>query len=168
MRRGATDVAKEAGKPLRGLLIGDLARHLAQLAALERDERTGNPSLSKGLSLLVNCLRRHQSRPVSDLAELRLEQRGPHIREARKPRLELPDQLDTLNWDQVVAILDNEGYHKKQLIELGEKRLGIPPSRLSRLKRADAIASIRAALDNERTLAAIGRHARLTGERRAD
>ena len=79
------------------------------------------------------------------------------------PGLELPDQLDTLNWDQVVAILDDERYQKKQLIELGEKRLGIPPSRLLRLKRADAISSIRAALDNERTLAAIGRHARLTG-----
>lgn len=168
MRKGPMNVAMEAGKPLQGLLIGDLARHLARLAAVEQDKRTGNPSLSKGLTLLANCLRRHKSRPVTDLSGLRLEQCVPQVRKARKPRLELPDQLDTLNWDQVVAILEDEGYQKKQLIELGEKRLGIPPSRLLRLKRADAITSIRAALDNERTLAAIGRHARLAGERRAD
>lgn len=168
MRKGPRDVAKEAGKPLQGLLIGDLARHLARLAALEQDKRTGNPSLSKGLTLLVNCLRRHKSQPVTDLAGLRLEQCVPQVRKARKPRIELPDQLDMLNWGQVEAILDDERYQKKQLIELGEKRLGIPPSRLLRLKRADAVASIRAALDNERTLEAIGHHARLTGERRAD
>lgn len=161
------DEAKNAGKPMESLLIGDLAKHLARLAAVERDERTGNLSLSKGLTLLADCLRRQKARPVCDLAELRLEQCGPRVRGARKPLIELPDQLDALKWDQVIAILDNEQYQKKQLIELGKTRLGIPPSRLSRLKRANAIASIRAALDNERALAAIGHHARLTGERRA-
>lgn len=161
------DQIKNSDKSTGGLLIGDLAKHLARLATVERDERTGNPSLSEGLTLLVDCLRRQKGRPVRDLAELRLEQCGPRIRGARKPLVELPDQLDTLKWDQVIAILDNEQYQKKQLIELGKTRLGIPPSRLSRLRREDAIASIRAALDNERTLAAIGHHARLTGERRA-
>ena len=159
--------AKNSGESQGGLLIGDLAKHLARLAAVEQDERTGNPSLSEGLTLLVDCLRRQKGRPVRELADLRLEVCGPRVRGVRKPVVELPDQLDTLNWDQVIAILDNERYQKKQLIELGKTRLGIPSSRLSRLKRADAIASIRAALDNERTLAAIGHHARLTGERRA-
>lgn len=150
-----------------GLLIGDLVKHLARLAAVEQNERTGNPSLSNGLTLLVNCLKRHRSRPVSDLAELRLERYdGSRNRQARKPALELPDRLDSLDCDQVIAILENERYQKKQLIELGERRLGIPRSSLSRLKRTDAIASIRAALDNERSLDAIGRHARLAGQRR--
>ena len=161
------DQGMDSGESIRGLLIGDLAKHLSRLAQVEQDERTGNPSLSEGLMLLVNCLRRQRSRPVRDLADLRLEHSGQRTPGSRKPPVELPDQLDTLQWDQVTAILDNEQYQKKQLIELGEARLGIPPSRLSRLKRADAIASIRAALDNERTLAAIGHHARLTGERRA-
>ena len=161
------DGRDDAGKPMPGLLIGDLAKHLARLAAVEKDERTGNLSLSEGLTLLADCLRRQKSRPVTDLVELRLEQCGPRMREARRPLLELPSELDTLEWDAVTAILDNEQYQKKQLIELGERRLGIPPSRLSRLKRADAIASIRAVLDNERALATIGHHARITGERRA-
>ena len=161
------DEANEAGKAMSGLLIGDLAKHLARLATVEKDERTGNPSLSKSLMLLADCLRRQKSRPVADLVELRLEPFSPRVREARKPQLELPGELDTLESDAVIAILDNEQYQKKQLIELGERRLGIPPSRLSRLKRADVIASIRAVLDNERVLATIGHHARLAGERRA-
>lgn len=161
------DQAIDSDRSAEGLLIGDLAKHIERLASVAQNERTGNPSVSIGLSLLANCLRPQKARPVCDLAELRLEQCTPRVQAVRKPVVELPDQLDTLEWDQVIAILENEQYQKKQLIELGKARLGIPPSRLSRLKRADAIASIRAALDNERTLAAIGDHARLTGEQRA-
>lgn len=161
------DGANDGENSAQALLIGDLAKHLARLATVEQDERTGNLSLSKGLALLADCLRRQKSRPVTDLVELRLEHCAPRVRAARKPTIELPGELDTLEWDAVVAILDNERYQKKQLIELGERRLGIPPSRLSKLKRADAVASIRAALDNERALATIGYSARLTGERRA-
>ena len=149
------------------LLIGDLAKHLAQWAAVEQDERTGNPSLSKGLTLLVDCLKRHKSRPVSDLAELRLRRPAAQRRQTRKPSLPLPDQLDSLEWDQVITILNNEEYLKSQLIDVAERRLGMPRSRLSRLNRADAVASIREALDHERSLAAIERHARRAGERRS-
>lgn len=150
-----------------GLLIGDLAKHLAQWATVEQDERTGNPSLSEGLTLLVDCLKGHRSRPVTDLAELRLRRPTSQRPRTRKPMLPLPDQLDSLEWDQVTAILNNEEYRKSQLIDVAERRLGIPRSRLSRLKRADAVASIREALDHERSLAAIGRHARRAGERRS-
>ena len=162
------DVAENAAQHDRELLIGDLANRLARWAAVERDERMGNPSFSVGLTLLVGCLKRHKARPVTDLADLRLEYGdGSPGREPRKPPLELPDQLDSLEWDQVIAILDNEGYQKKQLVELGERRLGIPRSKLSRLRRDDAIASIRAALDNERSLSVIGQQARLAGQRRS-
>ena len=158
---------KTTKQPQNGLLIGDLVKHLAQWAAVERDERTGNPSLSEGLTLLVDCLKRHRSRPVSELAELQLRRPDAQRRGTRKPMLPLPDRLDSLEWDQVTAILNNEEYRKSQLIDVAERRLGIPRSRLSRLKRADAIESIREALDHERSLAAIGRHARLAGERRS-
>ena len=149
-----------------GLVIGDLMKHLAKWAAVERDERTGNPSLSEGLTLLAGCLRRHKSSPVSDLAEFRLQRCGERTRVPRKPKIELPTGLNSLESDQVCAILDNERYQKAQLVELGERRLGIPRSKLSRLNRADAITSLRAALDHERSLTAIERHARIAGERR--
>lgn len=160
------DATKDAKNPGQGLFIGDLTKHLAHWASLQRDERTGNPALSEGLTLLAVCLKRHSSRPVSALAELQLEQRSPRVRRTQKPAIELPADLDSLEWDQVSAILDNELYLKKQLTELGERRLGIPLGSLLRMKRADAIASIRAALDHERSLAAIERQARLAGERR--
>lgn len=164
--RSSVDPAVEQAVTANDLLIGDLVKHLSKWAMLEQDERTGNPSLSQGLTLLVECLKRHQARPVSDLAELELHRHVPRTREARKPLRKLPEHVDSLDWDQVIAILDNEDYQKKQLVELGERRLGIPRSRLSRLKREDAIASIRAAIDNERSLVAIGYHARLVGEQR--
>lgn len=160
-------MSKDAEKLEQALLIGDLASHIERWAAVVRNEKTGNSSFSKGLKLLAGCLKPHKSRPVSDLAKLQLEQCSSRRRESRKPPLELPGQLDSLNWDEIIEILDNELYQKKQLIELGQRRLGIPPSRLSRLKRTDAIASIRAAMDNERSLSAIEHHASLAGERRS-
>ena len=158
---------KDTKQASEGLLIGDLVKHLAQWAVLERDERTGNPPLSEGLTLLVDCLKRQRARPMSELAELQLRRPDPRRPGIRKPMPPLPDQLDSLEWEQVTAILNNDRYRKSQLIEVAERRLGIPRSRLSRLKRSDAIASIREALDHERSLAAIGRHARLAGERRS-
>lgn len=160
------DDTERANDPRQTLLIGDLIKHLTKWAAIERDERTGNPSFSEGLTLLVACLKRHKSRPVNDLAELRLERYREERRVPAKAKIELPSQLDSLDLNQVSAILDSEHYQKRQLVELGERRLGIPRSKLSRLKREDAIASIRAALDNELSLDAIEHQARVVGERR--
>ena len=157
---------KDAKEPGQDLLIGDLTKYLTRWASVQRDERMGNPALSEGLTLLAACLKRHASRPVCALAELQLQERGSRVRRMRKPAIELSADLDSLEWDQVSAILDSDPYLKKQLTELGERRLGIPRGSLSRMKRAEAIASIRAALDHERSLVAIERQARLAGERR--
>ena len=160
------EATKDSAKHMQDLLIGDIVKYLTRLAAVQQDERTGNASVSEGLRLLVECLQPHKSRPVGDLASLHLGQKTLRVRETRKPPIELPDALESLDWDQVNAILENEQYQKKQIIELGESRFGIPRSRMSRLKRADAIASIRAALDHERSLSAIEHRARVAGERR--
>ncbi len=162
-----TDANEHAEPDADGLLIGDLVKHLSRLAAVEQNERTGNPSLSRGLTLLARCLNRHGSRPVTELAELRLGHFDrPRTRPTRTPAVELPDCLESLDNDQIIAILENDKYQKKQLVELGSRRLGIPRGKLSRLKRSDAVASIRAALDNELALDAIARLAHLEGQSR--
>ena len=147
------------------LLIGDLVKHLGRWAAVELDERTGNPSLSEGLNLLADCLKPYKSLPVHDLAMCSLQLSVSQVQDVPKPRVNLPENLESLDWEEVNAILANEQFQKKQLVELGERRLGISSSKLSRLKRADAIESIRAALDHERSLEAIATQARLAGER---
>lgn len=152
-------------KDNQSLLIGDLMKHLARWAALEMDERTGNPSLSEGLNLLAACLKPHKSLPIHNLAVYSLHVSDSRVQDVPKPRVNLPENLESLDWDQVNAILDNEDIQKKQLVELGKRRLGISGSKLSRLKRADAIESIRAVLDHERSLEAIATQARMTGER---
>lgn len=148
------------------LLIGDLAKHLNKWAVIEQDERTGNPSLGEGLTLLAACLKRHRSSPVGELAQLQLGRSEHRVSPNRKFEIELPNELDSLGWEEIGAILDNEHFRKIQLVELGFQRLGIPRSKLSRLSRADAITSLRAALDHERSLVAVERHARIAGERR--
>ena len=160
------DMIEESTKPEQNLLIGDLARYLARLATIQRDERTGNSSVGEGLKLLAAGLRRYKSRPVEDLATLSLERNTPRERESQKPPIDLPDKLESLDWDGVRAILEDDQYRKWQIVKLGAGRFGIPRGSLSRLKRADAIESIRAALDHERSLDAIGRLARRAGERR--
>ena len=160
------DSNRDPTKPMQGLLIGELAGYLSRLAAVQRDERTGNASVSKGLNLLIACLQPHKSRPIEDLATLQFGQKSPHIRKARKPPVELPDKLESLDWDQVNAILKNNQYLKSQIIELGIHRFGIPRSRLARLKRVDAIGAIHAALEHERSLSAIEHRARVAGEQR--
>ena len=160
------DATEDSAKPVQGLLIGDLARHLALSATVQRDDRTGNPALGDGLSLLAARLRPYKSRPVEDLATLSLERNPARERESQKPPIELPDKLDSLDWDRVKAILEDDLYRKWQIVELGARRFGIPRGSLSRLNRADVIESIRAALDHERSLDAIGHRARIIGERR--
>ena len=149
-------------------LIGDLAKFLVRWAKLQDDERTGNQRVSEGLRLLAACLRPHKSKPISELANLRVAGKDETQRrsEARKPAFELPSNLASVTLESVTEILRNVHVQKKQLIELAGCRFGIPASTLSRLKRAEAIAAIEAAVEHETSLAAIERNARLAGQRR--
>lgn len=154
-------------KARNGLLIGDVMRYIIRWADFQRDERTGNPELSDGLRLLADRLRPHKSRPVSELNGLQLRPRVQHPRKARKPLAELPRDLGALPCDVINEILNDEKYLKSQIVELGACRFGIPRSKLNRLPRLQAIASVRAALDHERSLAAIAEQAKRAGERRS-
>lgn len=150
-----------------GLLIGDVIWYIALWADLQRDERIGNPEISDGLRLLADGLKPHKSRPVSELNGLQLGPKAQHPRKARKPPAELPQDLGALPCDAINEILNDEKYLKSQIVELGACRFGIPRSKLNRLPRPQAIASVRAAVDHERSLAAIAEQAKRAGERRS-
>lgn len=150
-----------------GLLIGDVMRYIARWADLQRDERIGNLEISDGLRLLADRLKPHKSRPVSELNGLQLGPKIQHPRKAKKTLAELPEDLGALPCDAVNAILNDEKYLKSQIVELGACRFGIPRSKLNRLPRPQAIASVRAALDHERSLAVIAEQAKRAGERRS-
>lgn len=159
----------ETGLEPKGLLIGDIAERLSAEAKLLADPRTGNPEMGDGLRILAEVLRPYRGRSVAELRGLLSEtattnRRGPG---ARKPAVELPENLAALPEDEVDRILDDDKYMKKQIVELGVSRFGISRSKLNRLPRPEAVTSIRAAMNNEGALAAIAHQAQLAGERRA-
>ncbi|MDE0509513.1 MAG: hypothetical protein OXI17_12895 [Gammaproteobacteria bacterium] len=116
---------------------------------------------------MTTSLEPHKSRPIEDLAAIRIDSTAPKVRADRKPRIELPASLNSLNWDQVEEILSNNMYLKWQFVELGAERFAISRSKLLRQNRNDVIALIRAALDHERSLDVIERQAHIAGERRS-
>ncbi len=85
----------------------------------------------------------------------------------RKPKEALPPDLDSLGLEVVEEILSDENYTKQQLAELGYRRFGISRSHLTRLRKNDALASIRAALANERALDVIEVEASRVGRARS-
>jgi len=165
----APNLDKETGWDAKGLLIGDIVERLSFEAKLLADPRTGNPKMGHGLRILAEALKPYLGRPVAELrgllsAATTTNQQGPR---ARKPAAELPENLAALAEEEIDRILDDDKFMKKQLVELGVSRFGISRSKLNRLPRPEAVSSIRAAMNNEGTLAAIGHQAQLAGERRA-
>ena len=156
----------EAGYPKERLLIDDLIRYLSHLAALNKEDRTGNPEWSYSLRLLVRTLRPHANRSIIEFADL---VKGISDRPKSSPGKEkttLPPNLESLSRFDIEKILDDDKFTKSQLTEVGERRFGIPRSRLLRSCKQDAVESIRAALDHERTLELISAEAQRGGENR--
>ena len=61
---------------------------------------------------------------------------------------------------------DGMAYTKNQIAELGFQRFGISRSKLMRLRKDDALESVRSALRNERILDMIAQEARIAGRAR--
>ena len=72
----------------------------------------------------------------------------------------LPPELESMGQDAIERILDDEGYTKLQIVELGVQRFGISRSKLDRLNKKDALESVRAALGHEKSLDVISIEAR--------
>ena len=87
---------------------------------------------------------------------------------SRRPRADLPRDLESLCQEDVERIIDDGSYTKRQLAELGFRRFGISRSSLIHLRKEDAVNSVRAALRNERTLDVISEMAQRAGRARTN
>ena len=146
------------------LVVGDLIHYLSHLAKLHGDDKTGNPKLREGLQELVKVLRPYTRRSILDLAGALREPKRPcrHGSSSGRAKESLPADLETIPCDRIENII-NRKYSKVQLVELGVRRFGISQSKLVSLDRDGVLASIRSALDHERSLDVISREARRGG-----
>ena len=150
------------------LTVREVLQYMSSLARLHADSRTGNLLLKEALRDLVNALGPYARFQVSELKYILHEtkRRREVIRGKDRTNLSLPSQPEGLSHENVEEILRDEGYTKLQLIELGALRFGISRSRLMRIARKDVIATIRAAVDHERSLGVISQEARRDGAKR--
>ena len=160
---------RKKGNGTNGLLVADVVRFLSRFASLQRDERVGNPHMSDSLHCLVKGLKPHKERTVEELSRLLAGMATEKTlkSKSRKPNADFPKDLALLTCDEVGRILDDQNYLKMQIVELGTCRFGIPRSKLKQLPKPKAIASIRAALDHERSLSVLAHQAKIAGQRRA-
>lgn len=153
------------------LLVRDVVRHLSGLAKLYADKKTGNPKLSEGLRQVSDALRPYSTYPVHELVHTLKESKhlalDGHKTSARKKQTPLPSNLEGLRKKDIENILSDESYTKIQIAELGFRRFGIPRATLVRLRKEDALMSVRTALENEKSLDVISQVARRSGKTRA-
>ncbi len=151
------------------ILVRDISRYLSSLARLNELDKTGNLDLSEGLRQLVQALRPYAVCPVHELDSTLKEARVTNNRRVpqRQLRAILPPNLESIRKEDVEDILKDNRYTKSQVAELGFQRFGISRSTLERLRKEDALRSVRAALEHEKSLDVISRQARKSGKARA-
>lgn len=80
---------------------------------------------------------------------------------ATRVKVDLPEDVESLSVDEMEGFLSSDEKHTKgMLVELGFRRFGISRSKLERLPKAEALESVRSALEHEKSLEAISREAR--------
>ena len=171
MRNNRSELQKNTKNDIRDdqILVNDIARYLLGLARLHEEEKTGNIELSRGLHNLATALRPYADSPVSELSATFARTASvdnARVR-SRKPKAELPPELESLSHEDVEKILANGDYTKEQVAELGNQRFGISRSRLVRLRKEDAREAVRAAVAHERSLDVISEEAGRGGRARA-
>ena len=152
--------------PEESLLIGDLLRYLSRLAVLNKEDKTGNLVLSDGLRQMARALRPHADLSIAEFADLVRTTSDRSRNSPRKEKATLPPNLESLSGPEIEKILDDDEFTKSQIAEVGTARFGISRSSLKRSSRQDALESIRAALDHEKSLEFISEEARRSGENR--
>ena len=151
------------------VLVGDIVKYLSGLARLHATEKTGNLELSRGLRHLARALRPYADSPISELSTVLAQEANRSNIKAAPRRLQamLPAELESLNQADIEKILKDDRYTKQQVAELGFRRFGISRSKLERLRKVEALQSIRAALEHELSLEVISEEARKGGMARA-
>ncbi len=152
------------------LLVKDILQYLAGLAKLYEGEKTGNIEFARGLRHFATSLRPYSDVPISELASaLNGRESAGHPQAAsRRAESTLPPELESIGQEEIERILEDENYTKSQLVELGFRRFGLSRSKLGRLRKEDALESVRAALGHEKSLDAISREARKDGKARSN
>ena len=155
------------------LLVSDVARYLSGLAKLQDGDKTGNPALSAGLRAVAQALRPFAHCPAAELPAAIKQKNAPAIGSkmpAAEVKADFPPEkaaaLESLSQEEVAQILDDPGCAKQLVAELGFRRFGISRAKLERLSKQAARDSVRAALEHEKSLDAISRQARKSGEAR--
>ncbi len=150
------------------ITTGDLVRFLRNFSSALRNARTGNPSMSIALSELALALQPYSGRHLQDvLSEFKMIQDS---RETGEPTtsIQLADlELSSLTLESVKNLLDTSELTKKDIVNLGHTRFGIPKSRLERQNKAAVIDLVRTAVRNEESLRIIADEAARQGSRRS-
>lgn len=151
-----------------GLTVREVLQYMTALANLHANPRTGNSLLREALRDFTNALGPYAGCRASELAHVLKEMRARKQigRATKTTKICLPTQLQELSHERVEEFLCDERFTKLQLIELGAHRFGISRSRLARINRNDVLATIRAAIDHERSLGVISQEARRDGAKR--
>ena len=147
------------------LLVKHILTYLSSLAKLNDEAKTGNSELSRALRDLTESLRPFSNHPVSELTTI-LNGKIPANGFGKHPnnvKVTLPSELEDVSQDDVEKILEDGKYTKIQLAELGFRRFGISRAKLVQLSKKDALESVRAALEHEKSLDAISEEARKVG-----
>ena len=156
------------------LLVSDIAQFLSGLAKLQDEGKTGNPELGEGLRELVRVLRPYADCHLIELGAAIQDRSAAFENASARPRKsrtafspEFESQLDTIGLNEVEVILNDSAPTKGQIVELGFSRFGISRSSLERLNKRDAADTVRAALENEKSLDVISQEAARAGNARA-
>ena len=148
------------------LLVKDLIQYLLGLAELNGEEKTGNTELARALRILANDhLCKYADYPVSELTNAveKTESTDNLGAASSKAKSALPPELESISQEEIERILADESFTKLQVVELGVRRFGISRSKLARLRKEDALESVRAALGHEKSLDVIAKEARKAG-----
>ena len=156
-------MAKAERTQVSQLYVRDLLLYLSDLFG---EERMHDPRMAKALKHLVMALQPYSHYSIPEFALVLGRDTGGHSGEKNAPQFELPLQEGIENDEEVDNAIQDDIYTKKELVELGARRFGISRAKLSRLSKDDALAAVRAALDNERALEVIAEQARREGTRR--
>ena len=157
---------KASADPNSQVYVIDIVRYLSSLAQLHSLGETGNPRLSDGLAKLADALRPYYDHPISELAAIihpSTSRVSSPIMADPETRLALPLEAEATGYNEVERILNDERYSKEQLVDLGARRFGISRSKLTRLRKHEAVEAIRAALSHVKSLDAIADEARRAG-----
>ena len=171
MMSGQSESQKSSPHDAEGslLIVADMVHYLLSLAKLYEEDKVGNAGFSEGLQSVAHALRPYSDYQVQELADaIKKDVALDRPKSASaKAKSELPSGLESLGQEDLERILNDEGYTKQQIVEIGVRRFGISRWKLVRSRKKDARDSVRAALEHEKSLEAIAKEARRGGKARS-